>query len=71
MTIYVDHTHLGRHVTGLERITQELFSEQALKPPEVTPVAISLRVRTEQGATIMPMVWNDPLEIEAAISPGA
>ena len=24
MTIYIDHTHLGRHVTGLERITQEL-----------------------------------------------
>ena len=27
MTIYVDNTHLGRHVTGLERITLELFSE--------------------------------------------
>lgn len=26
MTIYVDHTHVGRHVTGLERITLELFS---------------------------------------------
>ncbi len=38
MTIYVDHTHLGRHVTGLERITQELFSEAALKPLDVTPV---------------------------------
>lgn len=38
MTIYVDHTHLGRHVTGLERITQELFSEQALKPLDVIPV---------------------------------
>ena len=30
MTIYVDNTHLGRHVTGLERITLELFSEAAL-----------------------------------------
>lgn len=38
MTIYVDHTHLGRHVTGLERITQELFSEAALAPLSVTPV---------------------------------
>ncbi|QUS41093.1 glycosyltransferase [Tardiphaga alba] len=38
MTIYVDHTHLGRHVTGLERITQELFSVQALAPLDVVPV---------------------------------
>ena len=41
MTIYVDHTHLGRHVTGLERITQELFSLAALKPLDVTPVTSS------------------------------
>lgn len=38
MTVYVDHTHLGRHVTGLERITLELFSSEALAPLEVTPV---------------------------------
>ena len=38
MTIYVDHTHLGRHVTGLERITSELFSPTALAPLEVVPV---------------------------------
>jgi glycosyltransferase involved in cell wall biosynthesis len=38
MTIYVDHTHLGRHVTGLERITLELFSEAALAPLDVVPV---------------------------------
>jgi len=38
MTIYVDHTHLGRHVTGLERITLELFSKEALAPLPVTPV---------------------------------
>lgn len=38
MTIYVDHTHLGRHVTGLERITQELFSAAALAPLDVVPV---------------------------------
>lgn len=38
MTIYVDHTHLGRHVTGLERITLELFSPEALTPLEVVPV---------------------------------
>ena len=38
MTIYVDHTHLGRHVTGLERITLELFSRSALAPLDVVPV---------------------------------
>jgi len=38
MTIYVDHTHLGRHVTGLERITLELFSKEALAPLPVVPV---------------------------------
>lgn len=38
MTIYVDHTHLGRHVTGLERITLELFSPAALAPLPVVPV---------------------------------
>jgi glycosyltransferase involved in cell wall biosynthesis len=38
MAIYVDHTHLGRHVTGLERITLELFSPAALAPLEIVPV---------------------------------
>lgn len=38
MTIYVDHTHLGRHVTGLERITLELFSPEALAPLDIVPV---------------------------------
>lgn len=38
MAIYVDHTHLGRHVTGLERITLELFSPTALAPLPVIPV---------------------------------
>ena len=38
MTIYVDNTHLGRHVTGLERITIELFSAAALAPLDIVPV---------------------------------
>jgi glycosyltransferase involved in cell wall biosynthesis len=38
MSIYVDHTHLGRHVTGLERITLELFSPAALAPLDIVPV---------------------------------
>ena len=36
--IYVDHTHLGRHVTGLERITLELFSREALAPLDIIPI---------------------------------
>ena len=38
MTIYIDNTHLGRHVTGLERITLELFSADALAPLDIVPV---------------------------------
>jgi glycosyltransferase involved in cell wall biosynthesis len=38
MAIYVDHTHLGRRVTGLERITIELFSAAALAPLDIIPV---------------------------------
>src|SRR5262245_8790281 len=41
MRVYVDHTHLGRHVTGLERITLELFSREALAPLDVVPVTAS------------------------------
>ncbi|MCW6508617.1 glycosyltransferase [Lichenifustis flavocetrariae] len=36
--IYVDETHCGRHVTGLERITLELFSTAALAPLPIVPV---------------------------------
>jgi len=36
--ILVDHTHLGRTVTGLERITLELFSPEALAPLDVRPI---------------------------------
>lgn len=39
--IYIDHTHCGRHVTGLERITLELFSREALAPLDVIPVGSS------------------------------
>lgn len=38
MAIYVDNTHLGRHITGLERITLELFSAAALAPLDIVPV---------------------------------
>ncbi len=59
MTIYVDHTHLGRHVTGLERITMELFSPAALAPLEVEPV-------TAQGVPQMIMTQTLGLPIKLA-----
>jgi glycosyltransferase involved in cell wall biosynthesis len=36
--ILVDETHLGRTMTGIERITHELFGAEALAPLRVTPV---------------------------------
>ena len=50
-TIFVDHTHCGRHVTGLERITLELFSAKALAPLEIVPV--TARTRAEMMARQM------------------
>jgi glycosyltransferase involved in cell wall biosynthesis len=39
MTVYVDHTHLGRRrVTGIERVTVAQFSPHSLAPVELTPV---------------------------------
>ena len=39
--ILVDHTHLGRTVTGLERITLELFAEESLAPLRLRPIGAS------------------------------
>lgn len=41
--ILIDHSHCGRHVTGLERITQELFSREALAPLAVELVTAASR----------------------------
>jgi glycosyltransferase involved in cell wall biosynthesis len=35
MTIIIDETHLGRRASGIERVTQALFSQAALAPLEV------------------------------------
>jgi glycosyltransferase involved in cell wall biosynthesis len=61
MTIYVDHTHLGRHVTGLERITLELFSAQALAPLDVVPI-------TSQGTRQMVTTQTFGLPMRLATS---
>ncbi len=36
--IYLDETHLRGHVTGIERITLDLFAPETLAPHEVRPV---------------------------------
>lgn len=36
--IYVDHTHLRGHVTGIERVAIDLFAPGALRPHTVRPV---------------------------------
>ncbi|HEX3441312.1 MAG TPA: glycosyltransferase [Pseudolabrys sp.] len=41
MRVYVDHTHLWHHVTGLERITLQLFSREALAPLDAVPITAS------------------------------
>ncbi len=43
--VYVDASHCGgRHVTGIERITLELFSEQALAPIQIETVTAGSKV---------------------------
>lgn len=64
MTIYVDHTHLGRHVTGLERITHELFSPAALAPLRAIPV-------TSHGMARMVATQTFGLPARLAMSPSS
>ncbi len=64
MTIYVDHTHLGRHVTGLERITKELFSPAALAPLRAVPV-------TSHGVARMIAAQTFGLPARLAASPSS
>src|SRR5258708_10142129 len=62
MAIYVDHTHLGRHVTGLERITLELFSPAALAPLDIEPI-------TARGTRQMVTTQTFGLPMRLAASP--
>src|SRR3979409_2007750 len=63
MAIYVDHTHLGRHVTGLERITLELFSPAALAPLDIEPITAR---GTRQRVTTQP--FGLPMRLAASSS---
>jgi glycosyltransferase involved in cell wall biosynthesis len=63
MPIYVDHTHLGRHVTGLERITLELFSPAALAPLDVVPV-----IARGTGRMVATQTFGLPLRLAGSSS---
>jgi glycosyltransferase involved in cell wall biosynthesis len=39
--VFVDYTHVWRRVTGLERVTLEQFSREALAPLDVVPIGAS------------------------------
>ena len=52
--ILVDHTHCGRHVTGIERITLELFSAEALAP---------LNVQIIRSSGVPDMIWRQSLSV--------
>ncbi len=62
--ILVDHTHLGRKVTGLERITLELFGPEALAPLPIHPI---------RSTGTAGLIFAQQVEIPArlAASPGA
>ncbi len=62
--IYIDHSHMGRHVTGIERITRELFSPEALAPVPVHAV----RAR---GLASMLIAQNIKLPVKAMTDRGA
>ena len=63
--ILVDHTHCGRHVTGIERITLELFSAEALAPLPVEIVRSNgVRDMVMRQTITMPLaLMRDPRAI--------
>lgn len=62
--ILVDHTHLGRAVTGLERITLELFGPEALAPLAITPV-------TSRGTAGLIFAQQVEIPLRLALAPSA
>jgi glycosyltransferase involved in cell wall biosynthesis len=65
MTVYVDHTHLGRRrITGIERITTELFSPRSLAPIDLSPVtARGTADMMLKQAFALPLRLSDPSAI--------
>ena len=59
---------VSRTIKTSRRRSLRTTSADRVSSVVVTPVAISDIVRIEQGATTMPIVLNEPLEMEAAMS---
>ena len=59
---------VSRTISTSRRRSFSTTSAARVSRLELTPLAISPRLRIEHGATIMPMVRNEPLEIAAARS---
>ncbi|MCJ2012925.1 glycosyltransferase [Methylobacterium sp. J-076] len=61
-TIYVDGTHLRGRVTGIERVTLDLFSAESLAPHDVRPVVSrslpGMIARQQVGIPLK--TWRDP-----------
>src|SRR6202021_827992 len=57
----------SRTIRTSRRRSLRTTSAARVSNDDVTPVAISERLRIEQGAITMPSVRNDPLEMEAPI----
>jgi glycosyltransferase involved in cell wall biosynthesis len=62
--LFVDLTHLGRHVTGLERISIDLFEKASFDGFTVVPV----RSRGQIGMIVMQQIW---LPLLAVLNPHA
>ncbi len=52
-TLVVDRTHLGRRASGIERITEELFSDEALAPLPVSGMRSGARGKLSVAASQM------------------
>ena len=52
-SLVVDRTHLGRRASGIERITEELFSEEALAPLPVSGMSSGAQGRLAVAASQM------------------
>ena len=52
-TLIVDRTHLGRRASGIERITEELFSDEALRPLPVEGFGASVTGKLAVAAAQM------------------
>jgi glycosyltransferase involved in cell wall biosynthesis len=63
-TVYLDLTHLGRHVTGIERIAIELFEKQTFEGAVLKPV----RSKGTVSMILMQQIW---LPLLALFNPSA